>query len=87
MELLESLGAGKMGELEAFVRVVLVEALLAAADRREAREAAALASERLASRAALIGEPALRELPLARAGARRTLELAAELGARDPLPS
>ncbi|MEZ4301431.1 MAG: hypothetical protein R3B70_41235 [Polyangiaceae bacterium] len=88
MELLESLGAGKMGELEAFVRVVLVEALLAAADRREAREAAALASERLASRAALIGEPALRESFLSRVPEHaRTLELAAELGARDPLPS
>jgi tetratricopeptide (TPR) repeat protein/tRNA A-37 threonylcarbamoyl transferase component Bud32 len=61
MATLEELGPGKMGELEALVRVVLVEALIAAGERAEATEAVRLASDRLAARAALIGDEAMRE--------------------------
>lgn len=69
------------GELEAFVRVVLIEALLASNDRRAAREQAQLAKDRLAARAALIADVAPpRELPLPGPPEHaRTLSLAADL--------
>ena len=81
MNLLEGLGPGKMGELEAFVRVALIEALAAAGERTSARATAAQASERLAARAALIGDAALRESFLSRVPEHaRTRTLATELG-------
>jgi len=61
METLESLGAGKMGELESFVRVVWIEALAASGDQGAARVAAKVAVDRLSARAALIGDTALRD--------------------------
>ncbi|MBK8251921.1 MAG: protein kinase [Polyangiaceae bacterium] len=60
MGVLDKLGPGKMGEVEGSVRLALIEALLANGELRSAREAAALASERLASRASLLGDPSLR---------------------------
>ncbi len=80
METLDELGPNKMGELEAFVRVVLIEALLASNDRRAAREQAQLAKDRLAARAALIADVTLRESFLSQVPEHaRTLSLAADL--------
>ena len=80
MKTLEDLGRGKMGELEAFVRVALIEALAASGDRSRAREAALSAKDRLHARAALIGDLSLRESFLSRVPEHaRTLALATEL--------
>ncbi len=83
MGVLDELGVGKMGEMEAFVRVALVEALAASGRAGEARAAVELARERLAARAALIGDAALRESFLARVPDHaRTRELADALHRR-----
>ena len=77
MSLLESLGSAGMGELEAFVRLALVEALVAAGDREEAASALATARERLMVRAARILDHRLRESFLSRVPENaRTLALA-----------
>jgi hypothetical protein len=82
MATLEELGPNKMGELEAYVRVALIEALLASNDRRAAREEAQHAKERLAARAALIGDTTLRESFLSQVPEHaRTRALAIDLGA------
>ena len=81
METLDELGPNKMGELEAFVRVVLIEALAASGDRISARAEAKVARDRLLSRAALIADTSLRESFLSQVQDHaRTIALAKDLG-------
>ncbi|WP_437518425.1 tetratricopeptide repeat protein [Sorangium sp. So ce1099] len=74
MSMLESLGTVEEGE--SLVRLAHAESLAANGDVAGARAAISAARDRLLARAATVGDPALRELFLARRENARTLALA-----------
>ncbi|XXY50110.1 hypothetical protein WME91_03035 [Sorangium sp. So ce269] len=74
MSMLESLGTVEEGE--SLVRLAQAESLAANGDVAGARAAIFAARDRLLARAATVGDPALRELFLARRENARTLALA-----------